>query len=414
MLLSIVLARTLSQEDFGRYSFCMFFLMLFSMLTRHGLESVLLRYGGAAWHKQDLKRFRGYASWAVSITVRNSIGMTLLGGLLLWLGGKMHWINPDLMIWFLVALLPWSMLYAISSMFKAAHQASSGIFFEVGTVHHLTWIAIVFLSISQLGISVKTVAITTFVCTTLVCMAGLLLLKQKRLWPQYNEQMQGEKRAFLQACQATAIIVVMQMLANNGGVFFLGVLWNQQEVAVFSAPARIAMATILFTNLVTLIISPRLSGHYEAGEELGFQQMLQKGCLVVFATNFPTLISIGVFAPQIMILMGDSYVKFWPILTIIAVGQSVGVIAGLAPTVLCMTGMERIWSRVTFCTTMFCIFLTALLSYSWGATGAAIGAATYQASQNWVAAITVRYYHQYWTVPRISLGKLRRILSRCF
>lgn len=384
------------------------------MLARYGLESVMLRYGGTAWHNQDLKRFRGFSAWAVSITIRNSIGLTLLGLLSLWFGENIPWIRADLMIWFLVTLLPWSMLYAISSMFKAAHQASTGFVFEVGTVNHLTWIAVVLLSSSQLAVSVTTVAIISLVFTTIICIAGLLLLKHRGMWPQNNEQMRSEKKAFLQTCHATVAIVVMQMLANNGGVFFLGVLWNQQEVAIFSAPARLAMATILFTNLVTLVISPRLSGHFESGDDAGFHQILRKGCLIVFTTNFPILILIAAFAPQVMVLMGDSYVKFWPILTIIAIGQAIGVVAGLAPTVLCMTGLERTWSRVTFFNTTLCILLTALLSYFWGAIGAAVGAATYQASQNWVAAVLVRYYHNYWTVPKLKCSSVKAIFSRCF
>lgn len=400
-----MLARKLSPDEFGLYSFCLFFLVLLTMLARYGLETVLLRFGGSAWHQQDLERFRGYAAWGMSITARNAIGLACLGALVLWFYRGQQWDGTELMVWFLIMLLPWSLLYAISALFKAALQASTGFMFEVGAVNHLIWIGIMLLTFYDPDISLTQVGVVSLVSTLAVCGAGMVLLVQRGIWPKHNPAMLVERKEFLKTCRATVSIIVMQMLANSGGVFFLGMLWGKQEVAFFNAPARLAMATILFTNLVTLLISPRLSGHYEAKDEPGFQRILSKGCLIIFCTNFPTLLTIALASPWIMILMGDNYLEHWPILSVIAIGQAIGVIAGLAPAVLCMTGLEKQWSRATFLNTSVCILITALLSYVWGAMGAAIGAATYQATQNWVAAFMVHNYHGYWPLPGLTLKR---------
>lgn len=375
------------------------------MLARYGLETVLLRFGGSAWHQQDLERFRGYAAWGMSITARNAIGLACLGGFVLWCNRGLQWDGTVLMTWFLIMLLPWSMLYAISALFKAAHQASTGFLFEIGSVNHLTWVGVLLLTLSDSDISLNQVGIVSLISTLGVCSAGMALLVRRGIAPKFNSTMLEEKTAFLKTCQATVAIIVMQMLANTGGVFFLGMLWNKQEVAFFSAPARLAMATILFTNLVTLVVSPRLSGHYESNDEDGFHRILSKGCQIIFFTNFPTLLTIAVLSPWIMTLLMPSYIEHWPILSIIAVGQAIGVIAGLAPAVLCMTGLEKEWSRATFVNTTSCILLTALSSYYLGAMGAAIGAATYQATQNWVAASMVYKHHKYWPLPSLAFKR---------
>ena len=180
-------------------------------------------------------------------------------------------------------------------------------------------------------------------------------------------------------------------------------------MAVFSAPARLAQATILFTNLVTLIISPRLSGRYESGDQSGFRQVLRKGCLIVFAINFPVLITISITSPVIMRLMGPAYVPYWPILSMMAIGQAINIVAGLAPTVLCMTGLEKMWSRLSFYNASVGIVATVVMSYYFGAFGAAIAASVYQATQSWVAAITVRLKHGYWTIPPVPWAVMARM-----
>lgn len=412
MLLGIVLARTLSMADFGMYSFCMFVLVALSMLSRYGLESVLMRFGGAAWHQNDLDRFRGYGAWGLEMTSRNAILITALAMLLLGTIDFSRYFDAELMMWILVSLLPWSLLYAISAIFKSAHRAATGCLLEVGVVNHLTWMTVLVLKFAGIDISAVLVAMISLCGVIIVCGIGLLLLKINDLWPKYEATIAGQRSEFQQACRAMVFVVIMHLMANSGGLFFLGLFWNSSEVAVFSAPARLAQATILFTNLVTLIISPRLSGRYESGDQSGFRQVLRKGCLIVFAINFPVLIVIALSSPWIMKLMGATYVPHWPILSMMAIGQALNIVAGLAPTVLCMTGLEKLWSRLSFYNTSVGVVVTIVLSYYFGAYGAAVGASTYQATQSWVAAFTVRIKHGYWTTPPLPWHGLKRLLIR--
>lgn len=412
MVLGVVLARTLSKPDFGMYSFCLFVLVALSMLSRYGLESVLLRYGGSAWHQKDRVRFGAYGAWALEMTTKNAILITLLAVLLLGVFDFSQYFDPELMLWTLVSLLPWSLLYSISAIFKSAHRVAMGCLLEVGVVNHIAWVTVLVFKVCGMEISAVRVAIVLLCAAIFVCGVGLLLLKRNNLWPRKDASIAHQKAEFQQACRAIVIVVIMHLMASNGGLFFLGLFWNASEVAVFSAPARLAQATLLFTNLVTLIISPRLSGRYESGDQQGFQQVLRKGCLIVFAINFPVLILISIGSPWIMQLMGSTYVPYWPILSIMAIGQAVNIVAGLAPTVLCMTGMEKLWSRLSFYNASVGILVTVALSYYFGAFGAAIGASTYQATQSWLAAVTVKLQRGYWTIPPLRWSGLKQWRQR--
>ena len=412
MVLGIVLARTLSKPEFGMYSFCMFVLVGLSMLSRYGLETVLMRFGGSAWHQKDLDRFRGYGAWAIEMTSKNAILITVLAMLSLSFIDFSAYFDAELMMWILAALLPWSLLFAISAIFKSAHRAATGCLLEVGTVNHITWMTVLILKFSGVEISAVLVAIISLCAACVVCVFGLSMLKIWNLWPKFEKSLISQRSEFQQACRAMVFVVLMHLMANNGGLFFLGLFWDTSEVAVFSAPARLAQATILFTNLVTLIISPRLSGRYEAGDLAGFRQVLRKGCLIVFAINFPVLIAISITSPWLMQLMGNTYVPYWPILSMMALGQAINIVAGLAPTVLCMTGLEKLWSKISFYNASVGIIVTVVLSYYFGAIGAAIGASTYQATQSWVAAIMVRMRHGYWTIPPMPLAILARFMKR--
>jgi len=276
-----------------------------------------------------------------------------------------------------------------------------GCLFEVGVVNHITWVVVLISVASGVEVSAIYVAIVSLIATCCVCTLGFCLLKIDQLWPRYSSSIADERIEFKRACRAIVVVVVMHVMANSGGLFFLGLFWW-----------RLAQATILFTNLVNLIISPRLSGRFKDGDETGFQQVLRKGCLIVFAINIPVLIVIALASPIILQLMGSQYVPYWPILSLLAIGQAINVVAGLAPTVLCMTGLERLWSKVSFYNATFAIALTVALSYYFGAIGAAVGASVYQASQSWLAAITVKIQHGYWTIPPLPWMAMRRMVGR--
>ena len=402
VILSIVLTRTLSKSDFGLFSFCMFILMMLSMVSRYGLESVLLRFGGAAWHARETTRFHTYSAWAFFLTGRNAILLSLIGcGILLCCGAP--WRGTSLMLCLLLALLPWSLLYTISFIFKAAHRTPTGSLFEVGSVNHLIWLTVGAMTLLNFEVTAFHVACILLACSVGVFAFGLYLLNHTQLWPKRSKQTKEHYEEFTYSCRSVVVIVIMQMLANMGGIFFLGLLWGDKEVAIYAAPLRLATATIMLTTIVTQVISPRLSGLFKAGEHKLFRQTLTRGTLAVVGVNIPLLTIIAAAAPWIMQLMGPKYIADWPLLSTIAVGQIIGITAGLAPTVLCMTGLENLWSKVTICNGIVCIALTVLLCYLWGAMGAAIGTAYYQASQTWLAAIIVKKRFGYWPVPNLVL-----------
>jgi len=397
--LGIVLARILSKAEFGLYSFCIFILMLLSMIARYGLESVLLRYGGAAWHDEDRVRFCGYGSWAMSLSVRNSLIIAPITLAVLYLVGTQRWAGVPVMMCMILSLPAWSLLYTISYIFKAAHKTPTSSLFEIGAVNHVSLLAIVGLVCAGRNVNVLDVSIVMLVCSFLVCGLGFGMLHRNAIWPQRTDTLDGDYSEFISTCRSVVAIMIMHMMANMGGVFFLGLTWGNSEVALFSAPLRLATASILLTTIVASVIAPRLSGLYKTGDTKQFHQLLRRGSFAVCGVNIPLLVAIAICAPWVMQIMGSKYIEAWPLLSVIAVGQIVGSLASLAPTVVCMTGDEHLWSIVMICNGTVCILVTAILCYSMGAMGAAIGTAIYQASQNWLAATIVKYRFGYWAIP---------------
>ena len=104
--------------------------------------------------------------------------------------------------------------------------------------------------------------------------------------------------------------------------------------------------------------------------------------------------------------MGPNYAEHYVLLSIMAAGQLIGIIAGLAPTVLCMTGYEKQWSKLTTYNAGTCVVVSAVLCYFLGALGAAIGTAMYQATQSWAAAFLVKRIHGFWTIPGLHHAAL--------
>lgn len=399
ILLSIVLARLLSKTEFGIFSFCLLLLSCAAMVARFGVDQTMLRFGGEAWQAGEKQYFQGFSCWAFRLTSFNAVAFSALSVFLLMTGIFPAGSNKVAMTWMTATLVPWALTYTVSFALKAAHRAPLGAVFETGTISQCT--AIVMLAMFALGWDIRFLLVAQVLC---FCAFALLLvggftLYLTNLLPKHDVRIADRYPDFISSCKNVLAVALLQLLANWGAIIFLYLFADASEVANYSGPARFAMATTLLLSIVILVLSPRLAGLHAIKEFEELQRLAKQGTLIVSIATMPILLVFILASRQVLSLLGDSYQDQWPVLSVIAVGQMVGVLGYVGPTLLLMTGRERQWRRAMMATSGFCIVATAVLSFYFGAVGAAFGTALYQATQSWVAISLVRRTFGFWILP---------------
>ncbi len=130
-------------------------------------------------------------------------------------------------------------------------------------------------------------------------------------------------------------------LLNNMSTIQLGELRPRQEVALFSAAAKLVNLILLALVSANLLIAPKLSPLYEANEIGKMTALIRNNNLTVaLLTIFPTLIVI--FFPQMVLsLFGEQYTPAAPLLQMLAIGQIVSVACGPVVLTATLVGMQR-------------------------------------------------------------------------
>lgn len=410
-LLAVVVARTSSEADFGEFSVCFLLLTMLSMVARFGTDASLLRFGGAAWHEANWDLFSDYARLSLAITTRMSLAIMLLGTLgvtLLW----NHWDASATFSWTLVGLLPWSLNFTISYVFKAAQRPQVGTCFEPGTVCMIT--AAIVLGCAGVGfhMTASSIIVAQSLVACLLCLFGFYLAWQSGLLrPRRTTTPRIEKRSFQLTSANFLIVVLMQVLANQGGILFLEHQGDQTELAMFSAAVRVSTLTILVLNVVVLVVSPRLAGLYKSSPGQEFERLAHQASQAAFLACALPLMILLIGSQFVMGVFGQAYMEHSHLLRIIALGQLVGTITALAPALLSMTGHDQELRNSTILISLVSIVLSVLLIRWYGAYGAAIATALYQALQSTATAWIVRRKLGFWPILNGSaiMGISRRL-----
>lgn len=396
--LTVVLARVMSVNDFGRFSLCFTSLLVLSMLSRLGAENALLRFAGSAWHRGDRSLFLAYCRLSLSLVLRNSVLLTLVGWPLLSLVGTAYWDGSSAMASMLLALVPWSLVFTISFIFKAAGQPQAGSLFETGTISICGAAVVGAISFAGHPITTSGVAVVLTGCATVLAVIGSAVLHRQGLWPRSQNAPGLDRKLFLTYSINLMSITMMQLFANWGGTFLLEFAWTQRDVAMFASAARLAMVSVLLISVASLVVGPRLSGAYDSGDRTRFRKLVSSASLIALAVNVPMLLVLVLGSRQIMGILGETYADSAGLLSVIASGHLAGLVFGFAPIILAMSGKDRALRSTTLCSSTICILVTLVLALPYGAWGASVGAALYPVIQNWGAAAVVRRTLGFWPI----------------
>lgn len=390
--------------EYGQFAVCMTAITVLSIFSRFGADVALLRFGGAAWHMGDVDAYRNYIRRTLTVALAISVSLVLGGELILAFVGEL-WESSRTMQYLLPSLPFLACSFAIGAAFKTAQRPELGSLFEIGGGSLVACLC--FLVWSGLGKQLTPAnAAVLFTCASVIFWLMAVVALTQTVWKKTKpaewqpvEQV-GWKQYFWTSSDF-ALIAGAQVIGNWCGLFFLELWGESAEVGGFSAAMRVAMLPMLLQNIVVTIASPRLAGLHEQRDEQSLRTLVGRASLLLFASTFPVLVLLSVAAPWALAIFGSEYRHAWPLLSIVAAGQLVGTVTGISTAVMGMVGEQRLIRKIGLISSCVSILLSAALTFQFGATGAALAAASYATTQALLVAIAAWHKLGFATLPTI-------------
>lgn len=157
-------------------------------------------------------------------------------------------------------------------------------------------------------------------------------------------------------------------------VLLLGMWSSSEEVGVFGAANRIAMLVSLLLVTANNVIAPKFSELYAQGDIEALGRTARRFGLIIALLASPIFLLLIFNGRWVMALFGSGFEQGALILSILAAGQMVNLMAGSSGYLLMMTGNERVFQRLIVWSAFLLLVLSVILVPLMGSIGAALAA----------------------------------------
>lgn len=167
------------------------------------------------------------------------------------------------------------------------------------------------------------------------------------------------------------LVATSQMLMNQAGSLVLGIQENFHAVGLFSMAFKVSLLITFVMTAVNIIGTPKLTSAYYKNDVILFYRLYKVTMLWSCLGGLPVFIFLVSFPEYTMSLFGDEFAQGSSVLIVLAIGQMINALSGLAGSVVVTAGKEKIFSRVFMIMTTIQIVAGYFASIKWGALGMA-------------------------------------------
>jgi O-antigen/teichoic acid export membrane protein len=380
MVVRIIIARQITQEEYGAYSIALVVINTITLISLLGLDSGITRQIAFYRHKDTGQKIHRIILTAILVTLLCAFILAVIIYLFSDILSTVVFHTPILVepLSVMSISIPFSALVIIlSSVFRGFEHAEPSIYFQ-NIARNL--ILLLFVGLSVLlglqfgGIIYAFVISSIFTCLIFyiysrkkLCYAGLI--KERHL-------LQAEAKELLLFSTPLFAYSILSSLMLWVDTLVLGLNKSAYEVGLYNSALPIADLIFMVLTAVTFLYVPFMTKLFanRQTEEIKRSYIILTKWL--FAAIVPLLLVFTTF-PDVCLtfLFGSRYVDAAPALQILAIGFFVHSILALSGYTLVATGNTRFLLWSSLCGALVNVFLNILLIPPFGIVGAAIATA---------------------------------------
>jgi O-antigen/teichoic acid export membrane protein len=379
-----LLARLLSPQDLGSYFLAFSIASLGAMAGSLGLNHAVVRFVAESMGLGRFGRTRRVIAIVLGLGMLGSLGMSFaylfLGDLL---GTTLFQARALAAVTGLIAgwIVAISLQEILSGIFRGFHDIRFATIF--GGFGGLGGVAAGVLFIASLALlwvleGQTKLATVMFLAVSSGCASALLgswLLRHRAMsLPLGGADSQVGFMEILRVAWPLLVTNISVFALVQADIWILGAFRPQEEVALYGAAARVAALIWTPMVIVTAVVPPLIAEMYAQRRRRDLERTLRFTATLASIPAFLALIAFALLGEPILTLIYGDYYGVHDgtvVLTLLSIGQTVGVFTGACAMTLMMTGHQMISMAVTIATGVLTIIADLGVVDPYGPTGVA-------------------------------------------
>ncbi len=373
-LLQVGLARALSLEAYGSYTFIMAWVGVLSFIPNLGFTTSTMRFIPEYVQKKQYRELWGVVRTSIAVTFCLASALSLIGGIIIYFVKETD-SGSSSFITYLLALGIF-FLFSFMRLFQGIEKGKKRMFMAHAPFmlfrHVLIGLGVAAFWYFEKSVNVnQALAVVLLAMLLLVCWHFLALKKglpQKCFaFPPVYKIKEWLKVSFPLLISGAFFIIL-----NQSSVIMLGIFSGKAEVGIFNVAYKVSGLVGFIFFAVNAISTPVTSELFYQNKAKELQKFAKQIAHLIF---WPTLvISIGliVFSTFVLHLFGEEYTAAKSLVFIMLGGQVIRAFFGPVGNYLNMTGNQNDSAKVIAIAAVLAIVLNPIGIYFWGVTGSAI------------------------------------------
>ncbi|MBB4018714.1 O-antigen/teichoic acid export membrane protein [Chelatococcus caeni] len=362
-----VTARTLDAEAFGRLGIWFNAMSFLAVVALCGQETLILKVWatGTGACRHSLMRF------ALSNTIAAALGLFAVALTIALAIG--HAPRPSL------AAAGGAFLLAQAVLHLTSHASRVAVGLRAAEGHReVAWrLAVATAAVVCLA-GGRPLLPEAFLALAALCMIGSTAWQWRRLASRLRDRAgpaPADRRGWRRQMGGMWLAAILDAGNQYLDVVLIGLLLDPSAAAGYFAAARIAAVFPILAGGLANYAAAEIAGLFPAGQRQRLQSLLARLQSLAAVGAIAGLVIVAVWGAALLAIFGDGYRDFAPVLHVLALGAAVSLLAGPAPHLLLLCGLERAYPMAGIAALVLRMVLVLVLSSTFGAVGAAAAAA---------------------------------------
>lgn len=376
-LMFVLLARSMTIGDYGRYSFGFNLATFLSVVAGFGLHVAIMRWWPEYLAKGEPGTSVAAYRWSSRTTLTGIIAVSAL--MVAAALGFGQWQREDPAYLVFAALLIGPLCY---SEFIASLLRSQGSVGWALVPRDIAWRGLMCVGGGVAVWQGRLLTADEAMLLTAIVLGALVLAQvavAKRQSPEMRMHAQSAAPDLHPAWRSTALALwaasILYALIQYVDVVLVGLLISPEAAGPYFAVTKTASLVSLLLIASNMICAPLISRYWHAGDKAQLQRILR---LVAMGVGIPTLLGfafIVIFGKLLLGLFGDGFEAAYPALVVLTFGYTINALSGPMSYLVQFTGYEGAYLRIMATSYAAVLVLQCLLIPILGIMGAAIGTA---------------------------------------
>jgi len=388
---TFIISRYYGSGVLGAHTLSVTVLMMFSVLGRLGMDSLLVRHFAQDHAASRWDRILEVYKKTLLVIIPVALVLTALFYFTSGYIANYIFKKPSLEIYFRImsfGVLPMIMRFVNSECYRGFRMNREYAYSQ--NVSYFLYSSVL-LGIATLFSKNILLPNAAFVCSLVLLMfsSSFLILRRIR---SHTKVASDELHINEMLKNAIPMLLANSMLLVSGWIntIMLGIFSTENDVGIYSVVLKIATFSSFVLMSINSVSAPRFAQLHAKSDQEGLKKYTAHTAKIIFFSSIPIFIGIILFRHWLLLLFGPEFIAGSLALLLTMVGQLFNVFAGSVGQFLYMTGKQGVFRNIILISTVINIFVCALLIPLLGLLGSAIAGMIFMAAWNLMSMVYIR------------------------